>query len=57
MILAQAASEYGGATGLGALLSSIDKTTGQLQASIQEHPVLWIVGGIILGLWLFSRRS
>ena len=57
MILAQAASEYGGAAGLGALLSTIDRTTDRLQASIHEHPVLWMAAGVILLLWLFTRRS
>ena len=29
----------------------------QLRASIAEHPVPWLVGGLLLGLWLSSRSS
>jgi hypothetical protein len=29
----------------------------QLREGIAEHPVPWLVGGFLLGLWLSSRSS
>jgi hypothetical protein len=56
MVLAQATIEYAGAAGVAALLSTVESTAYRLQASFQEHPLLW-VGGAVLALWLFARRS
>ena len=29
----------------------------QLRERIAEHPVPWLVGGFLLGLWLSTRKS